>query len=58
MDDMNLNDAYFRTINESMGFTDIKDQVKIWSIPSTVLWAVATISLLILNGCVVKLIII
>lgn len=47
---MNLNDAYFRTINESVEITDIKDQVKIWSIPSTVLWAVGRISLLILNG--------
>jgi GntP family gluconate:H+ symporter len=45
-----FNDAYFWTINESMDVTDVKDQLKIWSIPSTILWLVGTITLLLLNG--------
>jgi len=45
-----FNDAYFWTVNESMDDTKVKEQLKIWSIPSTVLWGVGTITLLILNG--------
>lgn len=45
-----VNDAYFWTINESMDITEIKNQVRIWSIPTIIIWAVGTSTLLILNG--------
>lgn len=45
-----FNDAYFWTINESMDITDVREQLRIWTIPSTILWFVGTITLLIVNG--------
>jgi len=45
-----FNDAYFWTINESLGITKVKDQIRIWTIPSTVLWGVGVVTLLVVNG--------
>jgi GntP family gluconate:H+ symporter len=45
-----FNDAYFWTINESMDVNEVKDQLRIWTLPSTILWFVGTITLLLVNG--------
>lgn len=44
-----FNDAYFWTINETLQVTDVKDQIKVWSIPSTICWAIGTVFVLILS---------
>lgn len=45
-----FNDAYFWVVNRSIGVTEVKEQIKVWSITSTVLWAAGTVSLLIVNA--------
>lgn len=44
-----FNDSYFWVVNNLMGFTDTRDQIKVWSVTSTVAWAVGFVMLLILN---------
>ena len=44
-----FNDSYFWVVNNLMGFTDTKEQIKVWSITSTIAWAVGFVMLLILN---------
>ncbi|WP_392563124.1 GntP family permease [Orbus sturtevantii] len=45
-----FNDAYFWVVNRSLGITEIKEQIKVWSITSTVLWATGVVTLLLVNG--------
>ena len=45
-----FNDAYFWVVNRSLGVTEVKEQIKVWSFTSTVLWAAGTVSLLIVNA--------
>jgi len=45
-----FNDAYFWVVNRSLGITEIKEQIKVWSMTSTVLWATGTVTLLIVNA--------
>ena len=45
-----FNDAYFWVVNRSLGVTEVKEQIKVWSITSTVLWAAGTVTLLIVNA--------
>lgn len=45
-----FNDAYFWVVNRSLGITEIKEQIKVWSMTSTVLWAAGVITLLIVNA--------
>lgn len=45
-----FNDAYFWTINETMEIEDVKDQIKVWSIPSTICWGIGTVMILVLNA--------
>lgn len=44
-----FNDAYFWVVNRSLGVDDVKEQIKVWSITSTILWATGAITLLIIN---------
>lgn len=44
-----FNDSYFWVVNNLMGMTETKDQIKNWSITSTVAWATGFIELLILS---------
>lgn len=44
-----FNDSYFWVVNNLMGFTDTKDQIRNWSVGSTVAWAVGFVELIILN---------
>ncbi|WP_392560745.1 GntP family permease [Orbus mooreae] len=45
-----FNDAYFWVVNRSLGITEIKEQIKVWSMTSTVLWAAGVVTLLIVNA--------
>lgn len=44
-----FNDSYFWVVNNLMGFKDTKDQIRNWSVTSTVAWAVGFVELLVLS---------
>lgn len=44
-----FNDSFFWVVNRTLGITDAKEQIKIWSVTSTIAWAVGFIMLLIIN---------
>lgn len=45
-----FNDAYFWVVNRSLGVTEVQEQIRVWSITSTILWASGTVTLLIINA--------
>ena len=45
-----FNDSYFWVVNRTLGITDTKEQIKAWSVTSTLAWAVGGISVFILNA--------
>lgn len=45
-----FNDSYFWVVNRTLGVVETKEQVRVWSITSTISWAVAFITVLILNA--------
>lgn len=44
-----FNDSFFWVVNRSLGITEAKEQIKIWSVTSTIAWAVGFVILLIIN---------
>lgn len=44
-----FNDSYFWVVNRTLGVSEAKDQLTIWSITSTIAWAVGVVEVLILN---------
>lgn len=44
-----FNDSYFWVVNRTLGVSEAKDQLRIWSVTSTVAWAVGVVEALILN---------
>ena len=44
-----FNDSYFWVVNRTQGVSEAKDQLRIWSVTSTVAWAVGVVEVLILN---------
>ncbi len=44
-----FNDSYFWVVNNMMGISDTKEQIRNWSITSTISWGVAFLQLLILG---------
>jgi len=44
-----LNDSYFHIINRTLGITELADQLRIWSVSSTVAWAIGASIVMILN---------
>ena len=44
-----FNDSYFWVVNRTLGVSEAKDQLRIWSVTSTVAWAVGVAEVLILN---------
>ena len=44
-----FNDSYFWVVNRTLGVTEVKEQIRVYSIASTIVWAVGFIELLILN---------
>lgn len=45
-----FNDSYFWVINESLGIKDTKEQMRVWSVTSTLCCATSLVSLLVLNA--------
>lgn len=44
-----FNDSYFWVVNNLMGITDTKEQIRNWSVTSTIAWGVGFLELLILS---------
>ena len=44
-----FNDSYFWVVNRTLGVSEAKDQLTVWSITSTVAWAVGVVEVIILN---------
>ena len=44
-----FNDSYFWVVNRTLAVSEAKDQLRIWSVTSTVAWAVGVVEVLILN---------
>lgn len=44
-----FNDSYFWVVNRTLGITEVKEQLKGYSIASTIVWAVGFVELMILN---------
>lgn len=44
-----FNDSYFWVINESIGMKDVKDQMRVWSVTTTLAWGIGLVTLLVLN---------
>ncbi len=44
-----FNDSYFWVVNRTLGVNEAKDQLRIWSITSTVAWAVGVVEVLLLD---------
>ncbi|GAA0485448.1 gluconate:H+ symporter [Salinibacillus aidingensis] len=44
-----FNDSFFWVVNRMLGITNVKEQMLVWSVPTTVMWFVAMILLLVAN---------
>ena len=44
-----FNDSYFWVVNRTLGVTEVKEQIQIYSVASTVVWAVGFVELIILS---------
>ena len=45
-----FNDSYFWVVNRTLGIKDVKEQIQVWSVTTTIAWAVGFVCLLVLNG--------
>ena len=44
-----FNDSYFWVVNRTLGVIEAKDQLTVWSITSTIAWAVGVVEVIVLN---------
>ncbi|USE39860.1 GntP family permease [Endozoicomonas sp. SCSIO W0465] len=44
-----FNDSLFWVVNRMMGISDVKQQMIVWSIPTTIAWAIGGASVAIIN---------
>lgn len=44
-----FNDSYFWVVNRTLGVSEAKDQLIVWSVTSTIAWAVGVVEVLVLN---------
>lgn len=44
-----FNDSFFWVVNRMLGIKDVKEQILVWSVPTTIMWFVGLICLLIAN---------
>ncbi len=44
-----FNDSYFWVVNRTLGVQEAKDQLKVWSVTSTVAWAIGVVEVLVLS---------
>lgn len=45
-----FNDSYFWVVNRILGITDAKEQIQVWSVTTTIAWAVGLVELLIVSA--------
>lgn len=45
-----FSDSFFWVVNRTIGISEAQEQVRVWSIPTTIAWAVGFIALLIINA--------
>lgn len=45
-----FNDSYFWVVNRMLGIKDAREQIRVWSVTSTIAWAVGIVTLLIVNS--------
>lgn len=45
-----FNDSFFWVVNRLLGITEAKEQIRVWSVTTTIAWAVGLVELLILNA--------
>lgn len=45
-----FNDSYYCVVDRMMGIEEVKEQVRAWSIPSTIGWAISLVLLLIFSA--------
>lgn len=45
-----FNDSFFNVVTRTLGVRKVKDQVRIWSVTTTLLWGTGVVELLILNA--------
>lgn len=44
-----FNDSYFWVVNRTLGVTEAKDQLRVWSVTSTIAWAIGVVEVLVLS---------
>lgn len=44
-----FNDSYFWVVNRMLGIDDVKDQIRVWSVPTTIGWGFALVMLTVLS---------
>lgn len=44
-----FNDSYFWVVNRTLGVSEAKDQLTVWSVTSTIAWTIGVVEVLILN---------
>jgi len=44
-----FNDSYFWVVNRTLGVSEAKDQIRVWSITTTIIWAVGCLEVLLLS---------
>lgn len=44
-----FNDSYFWVVNRTLGVTEVKEQIRVYSVASTIVWAVGFVELMILS---------
>ena len=44
-----FNDSYFWVVNRTLGVKEAKDQLQVWSVTSTIAWAIGIVEVLILS---------
>jgi GntP family gluconate:H+ symporter len=44
-----FNDSFFWVVNRMLGIKDVKEQIMVWSVPTTLMWFVGFVCLLIAN---------
>ncbi len=44
-----LNDSYFHIISRTLGITELADQLKVWTVTSTIAWAIGASIVMLLN---------
>ncbi|AOY76288.1 GntP family permease [Clostridium formicaceticum] len=45
-----FNDSYFWVVNRMLGIKEVKEQIRVWSVTTTIAWGVGLVGLLILNA--------